>query len=148
MYLSNIIYSSMFIILKRNEWNLPYHWTMLSPVFIYRLQRHLCPSLDFKYYFYTVIALVCSFCYVVEPFIMLIAWDNTMYYSNLRWLYFSLPWFWFIMLIDSDCYTKWDCISQCCRYTLKEESNQTNVILQYKLLASILSTVCSVIQQS
>ncbi len=32
--------------------------------------------------------------------------------------------------------------------TLREESCQTNVILQYKLLASILSAVCSVIQQS
>ncbi len=32
--------------------------------------------------------------------------------------------------------------------TLREESSQTNVILQYKLLASILGTVCSVIQQS
>ncbi len=32
--------------------------------------------------------------------------------------------------------------------TLREESSQTIVILQYKLLASILSTVCSVIQQS
>ncbi len=32
--------------------------------------------------------------------------------------------------------------------SLREESNQTNVILQYKLLASILSAVCSVIQQS
>ncbi len=31
---------------------------------------------------------------------------------------------------------------------LREESSQTNVILQYKLLASILSVVCSVIQQS
>ncbi len=31
--------------------------------------------------------------------------------------------------------------------TLREESNQTNVILQYKLLESILSAVCSVIQQ-
>ncbi len=31
--------------------------------------------------------------------------------------------------------------------TLREESSQTNVILQYKLLASILSAVCSVIQQ-
>ncbi len=30
--------------------------------------------------------------------------------------------------------------------TLREESRQTNVILQYKLLAAILSTVCSVIQ--
>ncbi len=29
--------------------------------------------------------------------------------------------------------------------TLREESSQTNVILQYKLLASILSAVCSVI---
>ncbi len=32
--------------------------------------------------------------------------------------------------------------------TLREESNQTNVILQYKLLAAILSKVCNVIQQS
>ncbi len=32
--------------------------------------------------------------------------------------------------------------------TLHPESSQTNVILQYKLLASILSAVCSVIQQS
>ncbi len=32
-------------------------------------------------------------------------------------------------------------------YTLREGSSQTNVILQYKLLASILSAVCSVIQQ-
>ncbi len=32
--------------------------------------------------------------------------------------------------------------------TLTEESRQTNVILLYKLLASILSAVCSVIQQS
>ncbi len=32
--------------------------------------------------------------------------------------------------------------------TLREESSQTNVILQYKLLASILSAVCSVIQPS
>ncbi len=32
--------------------------------------------------------------------------------------------------------------------TLREESSQTNVILQYKLLASILSAVCSVIQQA
>ncbi len=30
--------------------------------------------------------------------------------------------------------------------TLREVSSQTNVILQYKLLASILSAVCSVIQ--
>ncbi len=34
------------------------------------------------------------------------------------------------------------------RDTLREGSSQTNVILQYKLLASILSAVCSVIQQS
>ncbi len=33
-------------------------------------------------------------------------------------------------------------------YTLREESSETNVILQYKLLAAILSVVCSVIQQS
>ncbi len=32
--------------------------------------------------------------------------------------------------------------------TLIEESSQTNVILQYKLLAAILSAVCSVNQQS
>ncbi len=32
--------------------------------------------------------------------------------------------------------------------TLREESNQTNATLQYKLLAAILSAVCSVIQQS
>ncbi len=32
--------------------------------------------------------------------------------------------------------------------TLREESSQANVILQYKLLASILSAMCSVIQQS
>ncbi len=32
--------------------------------------------------------------------------------------------------------------------TLREESSQTNVILQYKLLASILSAVSAVIQQS
>ncbi len=31
---------------------------------------------------------------------------------------------------------------------LREESSQTNVILQYKLLAAKLSAVCSVIQQS
>ncbi len=31
---------------------------------------------------------------------------------------------------------------------LREESSQTNVILQYKLLASILSAFCCVIQQS
>ncbi len=33
-------------------------------------------------------------------------------------------------------------------HTLREESSQTNVILQYKLLAAVLSAVCSVIQQS
>ncbi len=33
-------------------------------------------------------------------------------------------------------------------HTLREESSQTNVILQYKLLAAILSAVCSVIEQS
>ncbi len=33
-------------------------------------------------------------------------------------------------------------------HTLREESSQTNVILQYTLLAAILSVVCSVIQQS
>ncbi len=31
---------------------------------------------------------------------------------------------------------------------LREESSQTNVILQYKLLVASLSAVCSVIQQS
>ncbi len=34
------------------------------------------------------------------------------------------------------------------KYALREESSQTNVILQYKLLAAILCAVCSVIQQS
>ncbi len=33
-------------------------------------------------------------------------------------------------------------------HTLREESSQTNVILQYKLLAAILSAVCSAIQKS
>ncbi len=33
-------------------------------------------------------------------------------------------------------------------YALREESCQTYVMLQYKLLAAILSAVCSVIQQS
>ncbi len=32
--------------------------------------------------------------------------------------------------------------------TLREESSQTNVILQYKFLAAILSAVCSAIRQS
>ncbi len=32
--------------------------------------------------------------------------------------------------------------------TIREESSQTNVIIQYKLLASLMSAVCSVIQQS
>ncbi len=32
--------------------------------------------------------------------------------------------------------------------TLREESSQTNVILQYNVMASILSAVCHVIQQS
>ncbi len=32
--------------------------------------------------------------------------------------------------------------------TLREESSQANVILQYKLLEAILSVVCSVIQES
>ncbi len=35
-----------------------------------------------------------------------------------------------------------------CSPTLREECSQTNVILQYKLLAAILSIVCNVIQQS
>ncbi len=39
-------------------------------------------------------------------------------------------------------------VSKRALYTLREESSQTNVILQYKLLASILSVVCSVIQLS
>ncbi len=34
------------------------------------------------------------------------------------------------------------------RSTPREESSQTNVILKYKLLASIFNAVCSVIQQS
>ncbi len=32
--------------------------------------------------------------------------------------------------------------------TLREESSQSNVILQFKLLAALLSIVCTVIQQS
>ncbi len=32
--------------------------------------------------------------------------------------------------------------------TRREESSQTNVILQYKLLQSILNAICSLIQQS
>ncbi len=32
--------------------------------------------------------------------------------------------------------------------TCRKESSQTNVILQYKLLAAMLWAVCSVIQQS
>ncbi len=32
------------------------------------------------------------------------------------------------------------------KYALREEFSQTNGILQYKLLAAILSAVCSVIQ--
>ncbi len=35
-----------------------------------------------------------------------------------------------------------------CYTALRKESSQTNIILQYKLLTSILSAVCSVIQQS
>ncbi len=35
-----------------------------------------------------------------------------------------------------------------CTLALREDSSQTNVILQYKLLAVISSAVCSVIQQS
>ncbi len=34
------------------------------------------------------------------------------------------------------------------KISFREESSQTNVILPYKLLAAILSAVCSVIQQS
>ncbi len=33
-------------------------------------------------------------------------------------------------------------------HTLREESSQTNVILQYKLTAAIVSELCSVIQKS
>ncbi len=36
----------------------------------------------------------------------------------------------------------------CPHPALRVESSQTNVILQYKLLAAILNAVCSVIQQS
>ncbi len=36
----------------------------------------------------------------------------------------------------------------CFAAILREESSQTNVILQYKLLAAILIAVCNVIQQS
>ncbi len=32
--------------------------------------------------------------------------------------------------------------------TLREESSQANVIVQYKLLAAIFNAVCSVIEQS
>ncbi len=39
-------------------------------------------------------------------------------------------------------------VTLCNTGTLREESSQTNVILQYKLLAAILSAVYSVIQQS
>ncbi len=39
------------------------------------------------------------------------------------------------------------CVSLHSIYTLREEFSQTNVILQYKLLAAIVSAVCSVIQQ-
>ncbi len=38
--------------------------------------------------------------------------------------------------------------SQTTSDTLREESSQTNIILQYKLLAAILSAVGRVIQQS
>ncbi len=42
-------------------------------------------------------------------------------------------------------FTDWAQI--CCKFaTLTDESGQTNVILQYKLMALILSAVCSVIQ--
>ncbi len=37
-------------------------------------------------------------------------------------------------------------VDLCKHCTLREESSQTNAILQYKLLASILREVCSVIQ--
>ncbi len=40
------------------------------------------------------------------------------------------------------------CLGQMGEGTLGEEFRQTNVILQYKLLAAILSAVCIVIQQS
>ncbi len=47
--------------------------------------------------------------------------------------------FWKGILINTDFPGRWRVA------TLREESSQTNVILQYKLLASILSGVCSVI---
>ncbi len=40
------------------------------------------------------------------------------------------------------------CIGELLAHTLTEESSQTNVILQYKILASILTAICSVIQHS
>ncbi len=42
----------------------------------------------------------------------------------------------------------WKLVDQFKPFILTEESSQTNVILQYKLLSSIKSAVCSVIQQS
>ncbi len=46
-------------------------------------------------------------------------------------------------------YYVWNCIkTTMCYPTLREESSQTNVSLQYNLLPSILGAVCSVIQQS
>ncbi len=46
------------------------------------------------------------------------------------------------------CKDIWDGMCDIDGHTLREKSSQTNAILQYKLLASILSAVCSVIQQS
>ncbi len=42
------------------------------------------------------------------------------------------------------CYVKWSLVTK----TVIHFLYQTNVILQYKLLAGILSAACSVIQQS
>ncbi len=52
-----------------------------------------------------------------------------------------------LLYMDKDVMTnfKW---SQTRVATLREESSQTNFILQYKLLAAISSAVCSVIQQT
>ncbi len=64
-----------------------------------------------------------------------------MYYGQI-----NIFWFWFLMLylIPFHYNNKlWSYNS-----ALREESSQANAILQYKLLASILSAVCNVIQQS
>ncbi len=52
------------------------------------------------------------------------------------------------MLTDSTLYNVDTALSNDLRSALSEESSQANVILQYKLLTSILRAVCSVIQQS